>query len=371
MRWNGANRTTTFVDSTQLTAGIPAADIASPGAAQVVTAANPDGAVSNALTFTIAPPPPDTTPPTVTSALPADGATGVSITTTVSAGFSEPMDQATISTTTVKLAAGSNPPVSATVTYTATIKTATLTPSSALGAGVLYTATVKGGAGGVKDVAGNALATDFSWSFTTATTQTVPVAVADTFLYRAKNRQQRRHNRRRILRTVNAPGPLGLGVLANDTDADNHPLTAQLVSGSLTGGGTLNLASEGSFTYRRATNSNTVSFRYRANDGSALSEPATGTTVNLRVDAAPTTAGDKCSYNRSANTVTQPPRCTVTGTRVVQMNVVLNDTDPNVTTNTPTDGVGLTVVPGTMLITVAGSGVTVNANSACGQGALG
>ena len=179
VRWNGANRATTFVNSTQLTAGIPAADIASPGAAQVVTAANPDGAVSNALTFTIAPPPPDTTPPTVTSALPADGATGVSTTTTVSAGFSEPMDQATISTTTVKLAAGSNPPVSATVTYTATIKTATLTPSSALGAGVLYTATVKGGAGGVKDVAGNALATDFSWSFTTATTQTVPVA--DTF----------------------------------------------------------------------------------------------------------------------------------------------------------------------------------------------
>ncbi|MDQ3776568.1 MAG: Ig-like domain-containing protein [Pseudomonadota bacterium] len=370
VRWNGANRTTTFVNPTQLTAGIPAADIASPGAAQVVTAANPDGAVSNALTFTIAPPPPDTTPPTVTSALPADGATGVSTTTTVSAGFSEPMDQATISTTTVKLAAGSNPPVSATVTYTATTKTATLTPSSALGAGVLYTATVQGGAGGAKDVAGNALATDFSWSFTTATTQTVPVAVADTFLYRAKNRKQRR-NRRRILRTVNAPGPLGLGVLANDTDADNHPLTAQLVSGSLTGGGTLNLASDGSFTYRRATNSNTVSFRYRANDGSALSEPATGTTVNLRVDAAPTTAGDNCRYNRSANTVTQPTRCTVTGTRVVQMNVVLNDTDPNVTTNTPTDGVGLTVVPGTMLITVAGSGVTVNANSACGQGALG
>ena len=117
----------------------------------------------------VTPPPPDTTPPTVTSALPADGATGVSTTTTVSAGFSEPMDQTTISTTTVKLAAGSNPPVSATVTYNATIKTATLTPISVLGAGVLYTATVKGGAGRVKDVVGNALATDFSWSFTTAT----------------------------------------------------------------------------------------------------------------------------------------------------------------------------------------------------------
>ncbi len=93
--------------------------------------------------------------------------------------------------------------------------------------------------------------------------------------------------------------------------------------------------------------------------------------MNLRVDAAPTTVGDDCSYDRSANTVTNPVRCTVTGTRVVRMNVVLNDTDPDVTTNTPTDGVGQTVVPGTMLITVAGTGVTVKANPTCGQRALG
>ena len=33
--------------------------------------------------------------------------------------------------------------------------------------GTTYTATVKGGAVGVKDVAGNALAADVSWSFTT------------------------------------------------------------------------------------------------------------------------------------------------------------------------------------------------------------
>jgi hypothetical protein len=57
VRWNGANRTTTFVSSTQLTAAISAADIASAGTAQV-TVAN-GTSVSNALTFTIttAPPP--------------------------------------------------------------------------------------------------------------------------------------------------------------------------------------------------------------------------------------------------------------------------------------------------------------------------
>ena len=50
--WNGANRTTTFVSATQLTAAIPAADIAAAGSASV-TVQNPGGAISNPLTFTI------------------------------------------------------------------------------------------------------------------------------------------------------------------------------------------------------------------------------------------------------------------------------------------------------------------------------
>ena len=54
VRWNGANRTTTFVSATQLTAAIPAADIAAAGTASVtVQNPPPGGAVSNALTFTI------------------------------------------------------------------------------------------------------------------------------------------------------------------------------------------------------------------------------------------------------------------------------------------------------------------------------
>ena len=57
VRWKGEGRPTTFVSTTQLTAAIAAADIASPGTAQV-TVANPDGAVSGALPFTITSPPP-------------------------------------------------------------------------------------------------------------------------------------------------------------------------------------------------------------------------------------------------------------------------------------------------------------------------
>lgn len=51
VRWNGSNRTTTFVSATQLTAAITAADIASSGTANV-TVANGSG-VSNALPFLI------------------------------------------------------------------------------------------------------------------------------------------------------------------------------------------------------------------------------------------------------------------------------------------------------------------------------
>jgi IPT/TIG domain len=68
VRWNGQNRTTTFVSETQLTASIPAADIAAAGTASV-TVQNPPkpgdewqnrvgGPVSNALTFTITGAPP-------------------------------------------------------------------------------------------------------------------------------------------------------------------------------------------------------------------------------------------------------------------------------------------------------------------------
>ena len=52
VRWNGANRTTTFVSATQLTAAISADDIAVAGTASV-TVVNPGRAVSNAVTFTI------------------------------------------------------------------------------------------------------------------------------------------------------------------------------------------------------------------------------------------------------------------------------------------------------------------------------
>jgi hypothetical protein len=111
----------------------------------------------------------DTAGPTVIEMAPASGAANVPVSTDVTATFSEAMDPATINGTSFTLLRqGTTIPVAATVTYNAAEKKAILDPGSALAEGAIYTATLKGGTSGVKDLAGNALATDKSWSFTTA-----------------------------------------------------------------------------------------------------------------------------------------------------------------------------------------------------------
>jgi hypothetical protein len=80
------------------------------------------------------------------------------------------MDPATINTTTFELrTATTNALVAATVTYDATTRRAILNPNLNLAATTRYTATVKGGSTDprVKDAAGNALAANRTWSFTT------------------------------------------------------------------------------------------------------------------------------------------------------------------------------------------------------------
>ena len=102
--------------------------------------------------------------------------------------FSEAMNASTINTNTVQLRNSSNQLVPATVGYNPGTLTATLTPSALLATSTTYTATVVGGASGVKDAAGNALAADETWTFTTASTacpctiwsaSTVPTVIED------------------------------------------------------------------------------------------------------------------------------------------------------------------------------------------------
>jgi hypothetical protein len=104
----------------------------------------------------------DTTRPTVISSLPADGDENVSPSAALSATFSEAMDPLTISTSTFTLMHGATS-VLGNVTYLGV--TATFTPLVNLDPDTLYTATITSGA---KDVAGNALVSDYVWTFTTA-----------------------------------------------------------------------------------------------------------------------------------------------------------------------------------------------------------
>jgi hypothetical protein len=117
-----------------------------------------------------------TTPPTVKTILPGNGGEDEPIGSKVEATFDKAMDATTISGSTFTLTkpdgpdADTNPdPVSGTVAYdSSTANKATLTPSANLDYRTTYTATVKGGANGVKDSAGNPLSADEVWTFTTA-----------------------------------------------------------------------------------------------------------------------------------------------------------------------------------------------------------
>ncbi len=120
----------------------------------------------------------DTTPPTISARSPASGATGVSQTGNVTVTFNEAMDAATIGSATFELRDAANALVAAVVSYDAATRVATLNPTPTLAAQAVYTATVRGGGTGVKDAAGNPLAADSPWSFTTGGDTTPPTISA-------------------------------------------------------------------------------------------------------------------------------------------------------------------------------------------------
>ncbi|MCI0461139.1 MAG: Ig-like domain-containing protein, partial [Gemmataceae bacterium] len=124
----------------------------------------PESATTYTATFTVV----DVTAPTVTAVSPLNGAIEVVVTTTVSVTFDEPVDPTTVTPATFELRDPAGVLVSASVSYDAATRTATLTPAVSLAASTSpHSVRVRGGAAGVKDLAGNPLAADFTWSFTT------------------------------------------------------------------------------------------------------------------------------------------------------------------------------------------------------------
>ena len=110
----------------------------------------------------------DVTAPTVTAISPADASTAVCLGKTVSATFSEPMNPASVNATTFTVTdAGVAVPGS--VSYDAPSRIATFTPTAAAGfaSNRSFVVTVASGAAGVKDLAGNPLASNRSWGFAT------------------------------------------------------------------------------------------------------------------------------------------------------------------------------------------------------------
>ncbi|MEZ4569727.1 MAG: NPCBM/NEW2 domain-containing protein [Thermomicrobiales bacterium] len=119
----------------------------------------------------------DTTPPAIVNRAPAPDATDIDPQTTVMATFSEALDPSSVSTVTIEEQGGSVIPAS--LDYSSATLAITLTPAEPLLDGATYVVTVYGGPTGIRDLAGNALPADVSWSFTTAEAVTTPPLFED------------------------------------------------------------------------------------------------------------------------------------------------------------------------------------------------
>jgi hypothetical protein len=104
----------------------------------------------------------DITAPVINSVVPSNNATAVPVNSLLTIVFSEAMNPSTINSTTISLKQGTTA-VPGNLTYSGS--SATFSPSSSLLANSLYSGIITTGA---KDAAGNSIAVNYSWSFTTA-----------------------------------------------------------------------------------------------------------------------------------------------------------------------------------------------------------
>ena len=117
---------------------------------------------------------PDTTPPTVLSTNPINGATGVDL---INVTFSEPMLASSISATSFTIQGPGVTAVAGAVSYDAANNRASFVPSSDLASNTYFTATITTIAA---DLVGNVLVSNYVWNFTTLAVATgqLPVILA-------------------------------------------------------------------------------------------------------------------------------------------------------------------------------------------------
>jgi hypothetical protein len=116
-----------------------------------------------------------TLPLQISEMVPRPGSVGV-VRRSMTMTFSRAVNEATVTTSTVELRDSTGATVAATVSYDAATRSATLTPSSALTPLARYTLRVVGGARGVYDTLGTALAGDFQGTFRAASAPSSPSA---------------------------------------------------------------------------------------------------------------------------------------------------------------------------------------------------
>ena len=110
---------------------------------------------------------PDSAPPVVTGTWPTRDAADFGVEANIAAMFSEAMAPGSISPSTVQLRDASGNLVNAVITYDPGTKSAVIDPVASLVYSAEYTVMLEGGAGGVTDVAGNAMVDEYSWTFAT------------------------------------------------------------------------------------------------------------------------------------------------------------------------------------------------------------
>jgi hypothetical protein len=110
---------------------------------------------------------PDLSAPTVISTNPDNLATAVPPNAAISATLSERLDPSTLDPQTFTLTGPGPTLIPGKITYLGTGSIVTLTPTLTLATNTSYAATLTTG---IKDLEGNALASDYSWSFTTGVT---------------------------------------------------------------------------------------------------------------------------------------------------------------------------------------------------------
>ncbi len=216
--------------------------------------------------------------PSVTSTVPANGDSGVQINRRITATFSVPtMDAATITTASFKVTGPLAAAVAGTVTYAGS--TAVFTPTTALAASTLYTATVTTL---VKNQIGTAMAANHVWSFNTGLT-------ADT-------------TAPKIISTGAANGATGLAVNRVDTATFSEAMDPTTLASPAT-----------SYTVKEFVSGNNVPGTVTYLGNTATFQPTINLQPNMKYTSTITTAATDLSANPLAAGLVPNPWSWTTG----------------------------------------------------------